>query len=340
MRIVTILCVLTSVLGARSASAEGNEVELHGGLWFAKLSRPEVVPDMPMITAADNPDQDVGTGSGVLRQLGFSLSLADNRLAFDYMTDQLLGDDTAGSGKLGRESLRLITGQLMPALGGKVKPIVEVTSGSFEGGLKDPGKFIRHDGEKYLPRGLGGWKSSLFAAGLRLRFGEERPSHVPDFYSTWALGFRYTHFGIPTVSVGNSSIGMPGQAYLIDSAVSMYEPVIDGELGYKYVLARFGGGLGYGVTDFGKWGRYTGMSMSMNGLLQVRVPFSAGPVGMALTGGVSFQMWVVVPPSASPKRFAEGMPDGDLGGGSIVEASIASSMYLLWGPQVGLEVRL
>jgi hypothetical protein len=266
----------------------------------------------------------------VQRQLGFDLRLANNRLVFDYMTDQLLGDDTAGSGKLGRESLRIITGQLIPASSSSVQPVIEVTSGSFEGSLRDPTAFIRHDGEKYLPRSAAGWKSSMFSAAFSLRFGKERRLHAGSFYSQWGPQLRFTSFGIPTVVLS-------GNRVLIDSRVSMYDALVSSEIGVSWLLARITGGLGYGVIDFGKWGRYTGMSLPLQGLAQVRLPpLSLGPAAVTFTGGMTFQLWVVIPGAASPRAFAEGMPDIDLGEGA--GPSIASSMYVMWGPQVGVEV--
>ncbi len=315
-------------------------VELRAGFWYATLQRPNLFSDEILaLSPTLFPDRDVGEGKGLMRQVGFDVQVLRNRLAFDYLTDQLLGDDTAGTGKLGRESLRLITGELLPYVGSdNVRPFIEVTSGKFEGGLRDPRSFIRHDGKSYTPRGDHGWTSDLLVFDLGLRY--ELTGARAGGFGGFGFGYRHTRFGIPTV-VLDSDLLTVRQKYLVDTEVTFDDGYLTFFAGWAPIVrGAMVLGFGKGQADLGKWGQMPGASFNNEMSLDLRLPLVRERfVQVAVYAGFLFRMNMLL--AIRPKGFSEpGAPPVSTDPGAFsIQKPFSQIIYFMWGPTFGAEVR-
>ncbi len=326
-----------SLADARDDDEPDLRTSLSGGLWYAKLSRPlmddETFKKFPDLA----PDAQIGEGTGLLTQVGFSASYLRHRVFVDYLTDKLFGGESpSGAKDKDKETFKFLTARLVPHVTRWWNPELLVTSGSIEGAVQDASTFFRHDGQRYVPS-TGTWKADFFRLDARLG----------------PLGLSHSRFGIPTVATVNDYLTIQAK-YLIDSQVTCTEAVAAIEMsddsmmlnGATWFYWRAALGIGWGKVDYGRWGNVTGGcgSMRFEGGFTPTI-YASGRFFVRVRAAVSLEYlqapYVRSYDGSRTDPAGNVIPDDTpLAGAHFEPPKENSATYLLWGPRFALEIGL
>lgn len=316
--------LLGQLLGAKSS------VTVRVGAWFGNLARgPNQLSFESSLETAlgiEAPGRSVGVGSGILRDLGLSLTIGDYDFAFSFLSDQLLGDSTDTGDPIANTVLKQILGELRTRalehlVGSEVW--IGVRSGGFEGPL-DGSKFQIRDGQVYFGSKNDLWSSSYLAIEL----GMEKP--VFDLFDAFYL--RYLQFGVAH-ALEFTDEDSEGPYVLQSSEVQAFGLGLAfqprwtlGDFDVELLLASIPG-LGVSAVSYGSWGTIYGVLITAD--LRLEVGYRMELAGaLALRPFAAFQTELVMPFTGSFDLEAEGIP------------GVAIPDYFFWGPLVGLEVQL
>jgi hypothetical protein len=312
--------LLGRVLGAEARAT------VRGGLWvgnltngfYSAIARGEERILLPEL-------DDVGRGSGIITELGVSLTAGDYDLAFSFLTDQFVGGpegDDAGS-RIARAALRQLVGELRTRalrslVGTELR--AEIRTGDFTGPV-DGTRFRFRNNEPWFAGKNATWATDYLSLSLG---GELSPRSPFALGEGTFMGLRYTTFSKPQAADPFTTF----EISLVDTRVrglsGYWQVVGEGE----HVQASMLLGLGLAQLDYGAYGRALGFLGEMEFSGRVHHRFSPGGLlGVLVYAG--FRANLVQPITATFSATAE----NPIYINGIVD-------YLLWGPTAGLEVTL
>lgn len=308
-----------SLLGAQGA------VRVRAGLWFANLS------PGPMTVSFDNTKIDsdlssIGRGTGVLRDLGLSLTIGDYDFALGIISDELLAPATDGLGNdLAATIIQQLVGQIrsraLKALFG-TEVWATVRYGNFDGPL-DASAIAQRDGQVYYGGKDARWDTPYISI--------ETGAREAGFFDG-DLFFRFTHFSMPSpldILLESSSALLTLQTATVwAGGVGLsWEGTADFgwfELDGRFAAIPF---TGISAVSFGDWGTLYGLLLEANARVAVAIEIEIGGAIVLRPYG-AFEASVV-----SPVVLNLVLDD-------LHSPSVAMPDWVVWGPQVGLEVRL
>lgn len=316
--------LLGRLLGAQSAA----KVRL--GVWFGNLSPgPMTVAfDSNKATALGQPPayDRIGRGIGLVRDLSLSMTVGDYDFALGILSDELFAPASDAIGNdLAATVIQQLVGQLrtraLRALfGTEVWATVRV--GGFDGPIDASSVGVR-DGRVYFGGQADRWDTNYFSA----EFGAVATGPFDS-----SLLLRFTTFSMP------AALELLGE--LSDAPLTLQRATVyAGGLGLDWQdTTRWGWlelatsvnlipGTGLAVVDYGPWGALIGLLAEAGGRIALIADLPIADV-IALRPYVAFEAKLV-----SPIVFNFDLDD-------LNAPSVALPDWFLWGPQVGLEVRL
>lgn len=315
---------LGRLVGARSAA------RVRGGVWFGNLSPGPMTLSFDSSKAralgTEGDYSRIGRGTGLLRDLGVELTVGDYDFAFGFLSDQLFApaDDALGD-SLAATIIQQLIGQvrtraLKALVGTEVWATVRV--GSFDGPIDARAIGVR-DGKFYFGGKDARWGTSYFSAETGAASSGPLDS---------SLFLRFTTFSMP------AALELPGE--MSTSPLTLQEASVyagglglswqgTAKLGFVELEARaaFVPFTGLAVVSYGGWGSLIGFLLEGSGRLALIVDLPIAEV-LALRPYVAFEAQMV-----SPVVVSMSLED-------LNAPSVALPDWVVWGPQVGLEVRL
>lgn len=310
---------LGQLLGAQGA------VKVRAGLWFANLS------PGPMTVAFDNIEVDskleaIGRGTGVLRDLGLSLTIGDYDFALGIISDELLAPATDAIGNdVAATIIQQLVGQirtraLRELFGTEVWATVRY--GDFDGPL-DASTIAQRDGQVYFAGKDARWDTPY----LSIETGAREAGFLDG-----DLFFRFTHFSMPSplaipLEASNALLSLQTATVWAGGVGLSWEDTAD--FGWFEVDGRFAGipFTGFSAVSFGEWGTLYGLLLEANARVAVAIEIEIGGA-IALRPYAAFEASLV-----SPVVLTLSVDD-------LYAPNVAMPDWVVWGPQVGLEVRL
>ncbi|MCK6548382.1 hypothetical protein L6R52_21220 [Myxococcota bacterium] len=317
--------LLGQLLGAKS------KAKVRVGLWFGNLSPGPMTAsfDSAIATALGEaaPSSYIGRGSGVLRDLGVELTLGDYDLAVSFLSDDLFApaEDRLGSG-VGATVIKQLFGQLRSRairLFEGTETWVTIRTGSFDGPM-DASRIGIFDGGVYFGGRDARWDTPYFSAEL----GSAGAGWLDS-----DLFFRFTTFSMPAaldissemssapLSIQTASVYGGGVGFALKGTTPLFSVI---ELDGAIAAIPF---TGLAVIDYGQWGKIFGLLVEANARLAVAADL---PIAgwLALRPYLGFEVSLV-----SPMTFSVDLDD-------LNAPTVVMPDFFIWGPQVGLEVRL
>ncbi len=316
--------MLGRLLGAESTA----KVRL--GVWFGNLSPGPMTMafDRNKATALGQPGdyERIGRGTGLVRDLSLSMTVGDYDFALGILSDELfapasdaIGNDLAATviqqlvGQLRTRALRALVGTEVWAT---------VRVGGFDGPIDASAIGVR-DGAVYFGGKADRWNTNYFSAEL-------------GALDTGPLGssllVRFTTFSMPAA--------LELLSELSDAPLTLQRATVyAGGLGFDWQGSTSWGllelaasanaipGTGLAVVDYGPWGTLFGLLAEAGARVALIVDLPIADV-IALRPYVAFEAKLV-----SPLVFSVDLDD-------LNAPSVVMPDWFLWGPQVGLEVRL
>ncbi len=307
------------LLGAQGA------VRVRAGLWFANLSPGPMTVAFDR-TKIDSDLESIGRGTGVLRDLGLSLTIGDYDFALGIISDELLAPATDGLGNdLAATIIQQLVGQirtraLRELFGTEVWATVRY--GDFDGPL-DATNIGQRDGQVYF----GGKDARWDTPYLSIETGAREAGFMDG-----DLFFRFTHFSMPgpldiPLEDSDALLSLQTATVWAGGVGLSWEGTAD--FGWFELDGRFAGipFTGFSAVSFGEWGTLYGLLLEANARVAMAIEIEiAGAI--ALRPYAAFEASLV-----SPVVLTLTVDD-------LYAPSVAMPDWFVWGPQVGLEVRL
>lgn len=302
------------------------------GAWFGTLSRgPNTRAfDSTFDAVGGAPSAHIGVGSGVLSDIGAELTLGDYDLAFGFLSDQLFAPANEAlegiDNRLAATVLKQLFGELRTRALGHIfgsEVWVRVVSGNFEGPLEAE-RFGVRDGEVWFGGRDAVWRTAYFSA--------EAGAENKPFDFDVGTYLRYTRFSMPTaLQLNDASLTDP---FALQTATlnalgfglrwSDSIPISFLDLDLSASMIPF---TGLAAVSYGAWGTAFGLLAEGDARATLAVNIPLGGL-MAIRPYVGFELRVVLPVTLSIDLT------------DLAAPSVALPDYYLWGPQVGVEVRL
>jgi hypothetical protein len=315
---------LGRLVGARSSA------RVRGGVWFGNLSPGPMTltfdSSKALALGTEGDYERIGRGTGLLRDFGVDLTVGDYDFALGFLSDQLFApaEDALGD-SLAATVIQQLIGQvrtraLKELVGTEVWATVRV--GNFDGPIDARAIGVR-DGQVYFGGKDSRWDTSYFSA---------ETGAVDSGPMESSLFVRFTTFSMP------AALELPGE--LSTSPLTLQEASVyagglglswqgTAELGFVELEARaaFVPFTGVAVVSYGDWGSLIGFLLEASGRLALIVDLPIADI-FALRPYVAFEAQLV-----SPVVVSMSLED-------LNAPSVALPDWVVWGPQVGLEVRL
>lgn len=332
---------------------EDIHVDVEMGVWWARLDGglSSLVDSWNSLEGYESSiteaSQSIGTGRGLVQQVGMSLQLKDNYAALDYLSDRLvgLGQDEAEErvdNPLARELIQQFIGELRPDLSSLADIDAEVwvrgEYGRFRGRIENPTVFRARNGAPWFPQEDEGWQTEYYAFEVGMFPLEDDDEH-------WRGGFfgRYRNFSRPLALGYGETID---EVHLQDSEVTVVElgMRMEGLFCGSFCWLLEGSIVpftGYARMDFGDLGWASSVPLTLGGNIELSYPVSLLD-GTFISPYGGFRMEYVMP--GNPQLGADLTEVfSDVASGEVdsrMGINVGTPDYFFWGPTLGLNISM
>jgi hypothetical protein len=330
---------------AEAAAQSGVSGQVRTGAWFARLDRlfNQFGDRRELELIID--DRDIGTGKGLLLDFGFDLQVLGSRIQFDYFTDQVVNtaeERIVGGNKLAQQAFRMLVGKIEPrtAVAGATL-VIGARQVDLKGPIARPEQFGAFDDRSIAGMPNVQWSTKYTSVDAALLWRTK--SQGGEGHYELGPMVRYTHFSLPSamLSIGEiTAANIDIQRFLVTGTQDMVDVMLAAGLYTKrdnYFLDLSGEvGLGYLRMSWPRWGTASGFSFPISTIMRGGLVLPAGPISVRPYAGVRMQTWMPLLQDIPGTRGTDAS-DNYL---EVDPPAATANWVLVWGPELGLEVRL